>query len=147
MASEPDWLLIVEPDPVIRHPLAEYLRECGYKVLEAGGYDEAMALLREGKARIDLILCDVHAPGKARIDLILCDVHAPGKVDGFGLATWVREHAPHIQVVLAGTVAKAAEKAGDICEDGPALSKPYDHQLLLDRIKRLLAARDRNMPK
>ena len=132
MASEPDWLLIVEPDPVIRHPLAEYLRECGYKVLEAGGYDEAMALLREGKARIDLILCDVHAPGK---------------VDGFGLATWVREHAPHIQVVLAGTVAKAAEKAGDICEDGPALSKPYDHQLLLDRIKRLLAARDRNMPK
>ena len=49
-----------------------------------------------------------------------------------------------IEVILAVTVAKAAEKAGDLCQDGPALSKPYD-KLVLDHIQRLLAARDRRM--
>jgi hypothetical protein len=35
---------------------------------------------------------------------------------------------------LAGTIATAAEKAGDICQEGPALSKPYDHRLVLGYI-------------
>ena len=37
-----------------------------------------------------------------------------------------------------------AAEAGDICQEGPALSKPYDHRVVLDYIQRLLAARDRN---
>lgn len=131
MASEPAWLLIVEPDLMVRHPLAEYLRECGYKVIEAASHDEALTLL--GEKRI-------------RIDLILCDVDAAGKVDGFTLSRWVRDNASQVKVILAGTTAKAAEKAGDLCEEGPQMAKPYDHQLLLDRIKRLLAARERNNP-
>lgn len=129
MANDQAWLLLVEPDLMIRHPLAEYLRECGYRVAEAGDSDEALVLLS--------------APRPA-IDLVLCDIQTPGKVDGFGLAKWVREHAPQVRVILAGTVAKAAEKAGDICEEGPVLAKPYDHRLLLDRIKRGLASRDQS---
>jgi hypothetical protein len=67
-----------------------------------------------------------------------------GDAAGFALASWVRTHLPNTQVVLAGTIATATEKAGDICQEGPALSKPYDHRLVLDHIQRLLAARDRN---
>jgi DNA-binding NtrC family response regulator len=70
------------------------------------------------------------------------DVNASGEAR-FSLATWIRQNYPGTQVILAGTMATAAEKAGDLCQDGPALSKPYDHRLVLDHIKRLLAARDR----
>jgi len=56
------------------------------------------------------------------------------------LATWIRANYAGVQVILAGTVDAATEKAGDLCEDGPALSKPYAPQLLLDRIRRALAA-------
>jgi hypothetical protein len=30
-----------------------------------------------------------------------------------------------------------------MCEQGPILVKPYDHRIMLDRIKRMLAARAR----
>lgn len=44
------------------------------------------------------------------------------------------------KMLLAGTVAKAADAAAEICEEGPLLGKPYDQQLVLDRIKRLMAS-------
>jgi hypothetical protein len=30
-----------------------------------------------------------------------------------------------------------------LCEEGPLLAKPYDHSIVLQRIKRLIAARER----
>src|SRR5579883_1995142 len=117
-------LLIVENDILIRHPLAEYLRECGYHVLEAADADEAR-LIVEGEKDVEVVLADADAPD-AR---------------GFVLATWLRREHPEIKVVLAGNVAVAAEKAGDLCEEGPNLSKPYDHQLVLNYVRRLLASR------
>ena len=38
-------ILLVECDIVVRSPLAEYLRECGYRVLEAVNTIEARELL------------------------------------------------------------------------------------------------------
>jgi DNA-binding NtrC family response regulator len=121
-------ILIVEEDLLVRTPLAEYLRECGYIVLEASSADDARTLLEDGSRRVDIVLAEVRS----------------GEASGFALASWVRTHLPNIQVVLAGTIATATEKAGDICREGPALSKPYDHHLVLDYIQRLLAVRDRN---
>lgn len=119
-------ILIVEAEVLIRQPLADYLRECGYFVVEAVNDEEAKQFLSEGTVEVDAVLSDVDIPG-----------------GGFALKAWARENCPGTQVILAGTVASAAEKAGDLCEDGPALSKPYEHKFVLDRIKRLLAARDR----
>jgi DNA-binding NtrC family response regulator len=124
-------VMIVESDILVRHPLAEYLRECGYRVIEAVNSDEAHQLLNAGLASIE-------------IDIVLADACASGE-SGFALATWMRGNHPKIEVILAGSVAKAAEKAGELCQDGPALSKPYNHKLVLDHIQRLLAARDRRM--
>lgn len=122
-----ECILLAEDDILVRHPLAEYLRECGYKVVEASGSDEARQILKDGAITVDVVLADID--------------HQQGS--GFALASWIRANFPSIDVVLAGTVAKATEKAGDLCEEGPAVSKPYDHQLVLDRIRRLRAARDR----
>lgn len=119
-------ILLVEADVLVRVPLGQYLRECGYKVVEAAAGDEAKALLDEPGSGIEIVLTNVNA-----------------KEAGFTLATWVRTNHPHVDVVLAGTVAGAVEKAGNLCEDGPAKSVPYDHKLLHERIRQLLAARVR----
>ena len=69
---------------------------------------------------------------------------ADGGKAGFAFAAWTREYYPGVEVLLAGSIAGAAEKAGDICKEGPALTKPYDHKQVLEHIHRLVAARDRH---
>jgi len=120
-------ILIVEADVLVRHPLAKYLRECGYRVVEVADGAEARQVLAAPEAAIDIVLANVNAP----------------KESGFGLAVWIRTNCPTVEVVLVGSVASEVEKAGDLCEDGPARSKPYDHRLVHDQILQLLAARDR----
>jgi len=122
-------VLIVDADILVRHPLAEYLRECGYRIVQAASTDEARALFTARRRR-------------RAIDVVLADVSVPGAENAFALATWIRANHAGVQVILVGTVDAATERAGDLCEDGPALSKPYDQQLLLDRIRRALAARE-----
>lgn len=123
----PPCILIVESDIRIRQPLAEYLRECGYKVIETSNAREARTLLNSERVAVDVVLADATAGGES----------------GFALATWVRANHPRIKIILAGSITKAAEKAGDLCHDGPALSKPYDYRLVLERIRRLMGARKR----
>jgi DNA-binding response OmpR family regulator len=122
-------VVIVDADILVRHRLAEYLRECGYRVVQATNTDEARALFTRSRRR-------------RAIDVVLADVNAPGAENAFALATWIRANHMHVQVILAGTVDAAAERAGDLCEDGPTLSKPYDPQQLLDRVRRAHPARD-----
>ena len=72
-------ILIVEQDLLVRTPLAEYLRECGYLVLEASSAGDARAFLEDGSRRIDIVLAEVKS----------------GEPSGFALASWVRTHLPH----------------------------------------------------
>jgi CheY-like chemotaxis protein len=102
--------------------VALYLRDCGYVVLEAASADEAIVILQSEHS----------------VDLVLTDVEMPGSMDGFGLAKWVRANKKSIEVVLGGTPERAAETAGELCEEGPSLAKPYDHQVLADLIRRHL---------
>jgi DNA-binding response OmpR family regulator len=129
--SESPTVLVLEPDIVVRHGISEYLRDCGYTVIETASGDEAMLVLKASGMRIAVLLADATAPG------------AP---DGFGLAQWVRANRSGIDVILTGTPERAAKEAGDLCEAGPTLSKPYDPQVMVDRIKRLQAARKRATP-
>jgi DNA-binding NtrC family response regulator len=122
-------VLIVEADILVRQPMAEYLRECGYKVTEAANVMEARQLLRERKIPIDVVLLDTGTDPEA------C----------FALAQWIRTSQPGIDVVMAGTVPKMASEAGDLCEETPQ-KKPYDHSLVLERIKQAKAARERKEP-
>ncbi len=48
-------VLLVEGDVLIRMPVAEYLRECGYRVMEAANVDEAVAVLDAAELQINVI--------------------------------------------------------------------------------------------
>jgi DNA-binding response OmpR family regulator len=117
-------VLFVEGDILVRTAMAAYIRECGYAVIEAASSDEAISLLRGDPAGIDIVFADVEIPGS---------------VDGFGLSRWIREHRVDVRLILAGTLQKAAQLAGDLCEEGPHLRKPYEPSALVDWIKRLRA--------
>jgi DNA-binding NtrC family response regulator len=122
-----ETVLVVENEVLVRSSIAEYLRHCGYRVLEAANADEAMTVLQ--KATIP-------------VDVLFSGVAMPGPLNGFVLAKRARELRPGLEVILAGTVERAAHEAADLCEESP-LPKPYESQVVVDRIKRLLAARRR----
>ncbi len=121
-----DCVLVAEGEVLVRMMIAQYLRDCGYKVIEAASTEEAVTVLDHG----DL-----------SVDIVLSDVEMPGRLDGFGLAQWVRQHKPGLHVILVGTPMRAADVAGDLCESGPMLNKPYEPQIVVDRIRRLMAER------
>jgi DNA-binding response OmpR family regulator len=121
-------VLLVEDEILVRLAISDYLRECGFKVIEATNGDEALTVLREPDIRVDIVLCDVEMPGHT---------------DGFGLSQWLRTNKPRTPIILAGSSARAVDAAGDLCESGPMLAKPYDPQILLDGIKRMLAEAER----
>src|SRR5262249_3426115 len=106
-------------------PIAQYLRDCGYKVIEAVNADEAMAVLSHQETNVDVVFSDIEMPGP---------------IDGFGLVRWVREHRPGIGVVLTGTVPRSVDAAKELCDESP-FPKPYEAQAVHDHIRRLLAAR------
>jgi DNA-binding response OmpR family regulator len=130
-ATVAETVVVVEAEVLVRLVIAAYLRDCGYRVVEATSASEAMQILDRD---------DIPA------DVVLTAVDLGGATDGFALAQWVRRRRPGLEVLLAGTVARAADLAGDLCHQGPTLSRPYEPQVVVDRIRRLLARRPRGTP-
>jgi CheY-like chemotaxis protein len=118
-----ETILVVEDEVLVRMVIADYLRECGYRVIEAGSAEEAITVLTSPEP----------------VDIVFSDVQMPGEMDGFGLATWVRRNQPWLKVLLTSGNARAATTAGDLCEEGPLEQKPYHPQTILTRIQQLLA--------
>ena len=114
-------LLLVEHEAVERTALASYLRDCGYRVVEAVSAEEAEAALAMD----------------AGIDIAFIAADLPGDRDGFTLARQLRARREGLRVLLAATVERAATLAGELCADGPNVRKPYEPQALVDWIKRL----------
>ena len=104
--------------------IADYLRSCGYRVIEAVTADDVVTVLGT----------------QQRIDVIFANVQLGGGMDGFGLAQWVREKHPGVDVMLTSGIARAAEQAADLCDEGP-LEKPYHPQEVVRRINILLERR------
>ena len=108
---------------LVRMSIAAYLRECGYRVHEAADSDEALTVLASDE----------------EVDVVFTAADLPGSLDGFGLSQWARNNRPDIKVVVAGTPKRAASVAGELCDEGPQLKRPYSAFLVEDRIRRLLA--------
>ncbi len=120
-----ETILLVEDEVLIRLVIAEYLRGCGYKVVEASSADEALTVL--GQVDID-------------IDVVFSDIEMPGSMDGFELSKWLRTHRPTVDVILTGSVTHTTAAAAKLCDSGP-LTKPYEPQTAAERIKQLMAMR------
>ncbi len=119
-------VLVVEDEVLLRLVISEYLRDCGYRVIEATNADEAIVVLKQPQLAIDVIFSDIEMPGS---------------MDGFGLAKWARSNCPGLDVILTGSVPRAVNAAADLCESGGTVPKPYEPQVVHDRIRRLLAGR------
>jgi len=118
-ARAPDTVLLLEEDVVVRAFIAEYLRSCGYRVLETRSTEEALSVLQESSLPIRAVLS--------------------GAESGFRLAGWVKAHRPKIKIILAATAERAARAAAGLCDSGPHRKRPYDPQLLVQQIRAGLA--------
>jgi two-component system response regulator AtoC len=61
MANDRNKILVIDDEASMRHMLRLVLEKEGYRVAEASGGDEALALL--AKEAITIILCDIRMPG------------------------------------------------------------------------------------
>jgi CheY-like chemotaxis protein len=113
---------------LVRHVLSDYLRTCGYTVIEAATTDEAVSVLGDASLRVQAMLCDADAPGQRT---------------AFELRAWSRKERPEVEVILAGSVSAAAIKAAELCDEGPQLKRPYDPQSVSDYIKRIMGSQER----
>ncbi len=116
-------VLVVDDQVLVRLVIADYLRDCGYRVFEAGGPEEALSVFEAG----------------LKIDVVLTDLELPGRSSGLELARWIRKRHRNVKVILSSGLYSAAELAGELCEAGPPIVKPYDSDAVVQRIRSLTA--------
>jgi len=97
-AADPQTILVVEDEPLIRMSAVAALRDAGYWVLEAQNSAEALDVLSR----------------HSEISILVTDVRMPGLMDGLALVTWVQLNNPAIRSIVVSANATAAEagKAG-----------------------------------
>lgn len=117
-----ETVLIVEDEMLIRMVISDYLRDCGYFVLEAGTVDEA----------IEVLLAE------PLIAVVFTDIQMPGGRSGFDLCRWVHSDLPLVRVILTSGGIRAADVAEDLCHAGPLMGKPYRFNDVLARIRSVL---------
>ena len=103
--QETDCVLVIDGDVLVRHAIADYLRGCGYTVIEASSTDEAVTVLDDSALDVDAVLCDAEAPGSR---------------NAFQFRSWAIEHRQNVDFALAGNIESAAQKAAELCRAGPA---------------------------
>ena len=111
-------ILFVEDEALIRMDMAEFLRECGYRVHEAANANEALEALR----------------AKFAIDLVFTDINLPGGMNGLELAegSWESARSEDIDNDRPSPRPWRAARAGAF------LAKPYTGRDLLERVKQAL---------
>ena len=114
-------VLIVENEVLVRHALAEYLRGCGFSVVETATALEAKTVMQRG-------------PG---IDVMLADAGVADGEGGFALAQWTRRYRPGVTVVMTSTLANKSEAVAGLC--GKHHPSPPAASFLRDRIQAMRA--------
>ena len=72
-------VLVLDGDVLVRRPIVQFLRDCGYRVIETANTDEAVAVLQ----KTDM-----------PVDVIVSEIEIPGSMNGFGFAQWARSFRP-----------------------------------------------------
>jgi DNA-binding NtrC family response regulator len=126
-ATTPETVLVVEGDVLLRAMISSHLKDCGLRVIQAANADEAKTVLQQ--------------PDSAA-DVVLCEVSIPDSINGFGLAQWIRAQRPGLPIMLVGTPAAADNAAAELCNSGPIPMNALQPEIILQRMRRLLASRD-----
>jgi DNA-binding NtrC family response regulator len=118
-------VLVVDDEPVVRDAVARVLEEEGLRVACVGSGAEALAHEALGDCR-----------------LVICDLMLPG-MPGLELMSAIRARRPGSPILAitgyaTGEVAARAVSAGATT----FLAKPFDHDELLDKVRRALERTD-----
>jgi two-component system, cell cycle sensor histidine kinase and response regulator CckA len=119
-----DTILLVEDEEAVRSFAARALRMRGYNVLEAGGGEEALDIVRSGQAQIDLVITDVVMPN----------------MDGPTLVRHVKGLKPGMPVIfMSGYAEEAFRRNDEKAEDLHFLPKPFGLKQLAAKVKEVLS--------
>ena len=117
-----ETILLVDDEEELSNAAAEYLQECGYKVLKARAADEAMEVARHFEDRISLLVTDIVMPGGS------------GRV----LVEQMKEARPETGVlVISGHADDAVHQHGFLATTA-FLQKPFTLQSLGVKIRSIL---------
>ena len=120
-----DTILLVEDEEAVRSFAARALRMRGYQVLEAGGGEEALEIVKQGTSKIDLIITDVVMPN----------------MDGPTMVRAVKAMNPALPVIFMSGYAEEAFRRNDQnSEDIHFLPKPFGLKQLAAKVKEVLSA-------
>ncbi|MEO7475947.1 MAG: PAS domain-containing protein, partial [Gemmatimonadales bacterium] len=113
-------ILVVENETSVRQTASRALVDAGYVVLEAIDAEAALALVREGRTPVDLVLSNVVMPG----------------LGGLAVAELLTAERPDVKVILmsgdtGADVARAAARTG-------FLQKPFSPDTLVGAVNEML---------
>ncbi|NID05607.1 response regulator [Luteibacter jiangsuensis] len=115
-------ILLVEDTDSLRQLVAEVLTEAGYVCTATGDTHQALRMLR----------------GDDPVDLLLTDIGMPG-MDGRELAEAARAWRPTLPVLfMTGYAENAMERSRFLARGTDMISKPFEIDMLLGRIRAML---------
>ena len=119
-----DTILLVEDEEAVRSFAARALRMRGYNVLEAGGGEEALEIVKRDGDKIDLVITDVVMPN----------------MDGPTMVRHVKQLKPDMEVIFMSGYAEEAFRRNDqTSENIHFLPKPFGLKQLAAKVKEVLA--------
>jgi DNA-binding response OmpR family regulator len=120
-------ILVVEGEVLLRVALSDYLRECGFRVYEAGNGEEAITLLKSRKVIVDVVLSDADMP----------------EGDGFAVSHWINTYKPGLPILLVSGDRKKSDAAKNLCETDPTFTKPYDLKKVVAFVRNAINAKSK----
>ena len=118
-----ETLLVVEDEEDVRELVANFVRRCGYTVLEAMDGVEGLRVAEQHAGPIHLLLTDLVMP----------------KMGGQELARQLARHRPGLKVLyLSGYSEYAADREGNTDWRGAYLQKPFAMDTLAQKIREVL---------
>ena len=101
---------------------SDILQHAGFRVHEASGVDQALAILESEGESIQLLFTDVQMP--------------PGELNGFHLAQVCARTWPHISILVASGM---IEPQGDDLPKGAVfVKKPFSDEVVYDHLQDIL---------
>jgi hypothetical protein len=73
----PQIKLTHEDEVLVRKPIYQYLRDCGYRVLEAASVDEATLILQKQDIHVDVILSTLRSASTACLRAFAFNIELP----------------------------------------------------------------------
>jgi len=126
MPSPPATILLVDDEAPLRDMMRATLEKCGYFVLDATSYDDAVRTYKKHRHAIQLLITDISLPGN----------------NGYELAGQISQWQPNIKVIFT------SGKAGmELCRfyympegDPRLLKKPFGMSELVQRVAAALSS-------